>query len=191
MQPHLLELVLREFGLQVIEQRSPLVVPRTVSCQLLCDRLEGMTALIHAHTNEKTRAALLVAPILLHLAVLYQLHLACGTAFYGCSAQGLSGTVDHVVRRATSPRSPLASNITAIVETKSSDRGFSHCLVQMVVAQQCNQHPGMIYGVVTTGLVWRFLKLEGTMVTLDLTDYPLLPIKLLLSLLGPMLQSAP
>jgi hypothetical protein len=188
MQQYLLQLVFREFGLQVIEQRSPLVLPQPVPYQPLGDRLEGMTALIHVHTNEKTRAELLVAPILLHLVVLYPLHLACGPAFDACSTQGLSGTIDHVVSRATASRSPLASDITAIVETKSTERGFSHCLVQMVAAQQCNDQPSVVYGVVTTRLIWRFLKLEETTVTIDLTAYPLLPLEPLLALLVPMLH---
>jgi hypothetical protein len=40
-----------------------------------------------------------------------------------------------------------------------------------------------VYGCVTSGTLWRFLKLEGTVVTIDLTDYPLEPIDRLLEML--------
>jgi hypothetical protein len=96
--------------------------------------------------------------------------------------------VVHVVSQAPSQKATVAPAITAIVETKSTDRGFSHCLAQMATAQQCNHQPSVVYGIVTTGLVWRFLKLEGTTVTLDLTNYLLLPIDPLLALLVLMLQ---
>jgi hypothetical protein len=40
-----------------------------------------------------------------------------------------------------------------------------------------------VYGTVSTGTQWRFIKLEGQTVTIDLTDYPLPPIEQILSFL--------
>jgi hypothetical protein len=48
------------------------------------------------------------------------------------------------------------------------------------------QAPGFIRGVsdgcVTSGTAWRFLKLEGQTVTIDLMDYPLPPVDRILSI---------
>ncbi|MEO1094630.1 MAG: hypothetical protein AAFX01_06985 [Cyanobacteria bacterium J06638_28] len=41
----------------------------------------------------------------------------------------------------------------------------------------------MVYDSVSTGTIWRFLKLEGAVVTVDLTDYPVPPVEAILSML--------
>ncbi|UBF28543.1 hypothetical protein K9N68_12080 [Kovacikia minuta CCNUW1] len=188
MHQHLLQIVTREFGLEMIEQRSPLVLPEPVSCHPLLERLAGSTDFIYPDTNEKTRAEMIVAPILIHLAVTYHLSFYSGTDFNAYLERGLTGTVDHLFSRATPVQSTIRPPITAVVETKSEFQGISHCLVQMLAAQQFNLHPSIVYGAVTTGLVWRFLKLEGARITVDLTGYPLFPINPLLSLLVPMIR---
>ncbi len=49
----------------------------------------------------------------------------------------------------------------------------------MFAAQQFNQREGQaidtIYGAVTTGEIWKFLKLVGTTASIDLTDYYISP----------------
>jgi hypothetical protein len=63
----------------------------------------------------------------------------------------------------------------------------------MVAAQRFNLSKGQaietIYGVVTSGTVWRFLQLTGQVVSIDLTDYPLLPVDNVLGVLVWMLRS--
>ena len=55
--------------------------------------------------------------------------------------------------------------------------GLGQCIAEMVAAQKFNEAKGRsisaIYGSVSSGTAWRFLKLEGQIVTIDLTDYPL------------------
>ena len=52
---------------------------------------------------------------------------------------------------------------------------LGQCLAEMIAAQIFNQQQGnqisTIYGVVTTGNIWKFLKLENTEVDIDLTEY--------------------
>ncbi|GAB4385104.1 MAG: hypothetical protein Kow00121_49580 [Elainellaceae cyanobacterium] len=210
MQQQLLALVTMQFGLQWVEQRSPLVVAQSpsASSEHLMAQLEGNIGFIFPYTNEQTRAGMIVSPILLHLALSYQLSLYSGSDFNADIPSGLSGTVDHLLSRAMTQGATIIPPIVAVVETKSRERGVSHCLVQMVAAQQVNACPDPVYGVVTNGLLWRFLKLEGTTVTIDLTEYPLLsphspfaslalnlvecpatPIEPLLCLLVPMLRA--
>jgi hypothetical protein len=76
-----------------------------------------------------------------------------------------------------------------IVEAKKSDlrTGFGQCIAEMVAAQKFNEAKKkpipIIYGVVSNGTQWRFLKLEGQIVTIDLMDYPLPPVEQILGFL--------
>jgi hypothetical protein len=97
-------------------------------------------------------------------------------------------------------RSPEVLEIEApaivIVEAKKADlrTGFGQCIAQMVAAQQFNAAKNCliatIYGSVSSGTQWRFLKLEGNTVTIDLTDYPLPPVEQILGMLVWMVQSS-
>lgn len=77
--------------------------------------------------------------------------------------------------------------IIAEAKTGDLDLGMGQCVAAMVAAQAFNtqqQKPiSAIYGTVTSGTLWRFLKLEGQNLTVDLTDYPILPIDRLLGIL--------
>jgi transketolase C-terminal domain/subunit len=95
-------------------------------------------------------------------------------------------------------RSPIVSTIQApvavIVEAKKGDitTGLGQCVAEMVAAQLFNQQNqqsiSTIYGSVSNGTLWRFLKLEEQTVTLDLTDYPLPPVDQILGFLVWMVQ---
>ena len=71
----------------------------------------------------------------------------------------------------------ITAPVVTIVEAKNEDviGGLGQCLAEMVAAQIFNQkaHENIpvIYGVVTSGSVWRFLKLEQSLATVDLTEY--------------------
>jgi hypothetical protein len=92
------------------------------------------------------------------------------------AAQGLSGTCDFLLSRGAE-QFMLTAPVVALVEAKKADLsdGIGQCLAEMVAAQIFNQREenaiGAIYGAVTTGTVWRFLVLAGSVVTLDLQDY--------------------
>ena len=57
----------------------------------------------------------------------------------------------------------------------------------MVAAQMFNQQNNIpittIYGSVTSGTAWRFLKLEEQILSIDLQDYPVPPVDMLLGML--------
>lgn len=67
--------------------------------------------------------------------------------------------------------------MVAIVEAKKEDvrAGVPQCIAEMVAAQifngaheRADEH---VYGAVTTGSSWLFMRLEGQRVTIDLTEY--------------------
>jgi len=53
--------------------------------------------------------------------------------------------------------------------------GLGQCIAEMLAAQIFNEREGTaienIYGAVTTGEIWKFLKLAGVVVSIDLSDY--------------------
>jgi hypothetical protein len=80
-----------------------------------------------------------------------------------------------------------------IVEAKRGELelGLGQCIAEMVAAQIYNQQQeqpiSTIYGSVTSGKLWQFLKLENNIVTVDLTLYPIMPVPKILGILKWML----
>ncbi|WP_374886017.1 hypothetical protein [Microseira sp. BLCC-F43] len=76
-----------------------------------------------------------------------------------------------------------------IVEAKKADlkSGVGQCVAEMVAAQKFNQENNApirtIYGSVSSGTAWKFMKLEGQTVTIDLIDYSLPPVEPILGIL--------
>jgi hypothetical protein len=66
--------------------------------------------------------------------------------------------------------------------------GLGQCASEMVAAQIFNQMKGqpiaMIYGCVSNGTQWRFMRLQEKMLTIDLNDYPLPPVGQILAFLA-------
>jgi len=67
--------------------------------------------------------------------------------------------------------------VVMIVEAKNENikGGLGQCVAEMVAAQIFNEREAnaidTIYGAVTTGEIWKFLKLAGLIVSIDLSDY--------------------
>ena len=66
-------------------------------------------------------------------------------------------------------------------------------MAEMIAAQRFNeaklQPTRVVYGSVTSGNLWTFLKLEKQTVTIDLTDYLVPPVERLLGILVWMIQN--
>lgn len=83
----------------------------------------------------------------------------------------------------------ISTPILAIVEAKNENlkAGLGQCIAEMVAAQLFNQQEGneisLIYGAVTTGTVWQFLKLENKVVSIDLTEYFIQDIQKIIGIL--------
>jgi len=75
------------------------------------------------------------------------------------------------------------------VEAKNENikTGFGQCVAEMIAAQLFNEREEnaikTIYGVVTIGTIWRFLKLEGNVVDIDLTEYYIKNVNKILGIL--------
>jgi len=84
----------------------------------------------------------------------------------------------------------IAAPALMLVEAKNENLkgGLGQCLAEMVAAQIFNQREGntipTIYGAVTTGTNWLFLRLTGQTVEIDLTEYYLVQIDQILGILA-------
>jgi phospholipid N-methyltransferase len=112
------------------------------------------------------------------------------------SARGLNSFCDFIL----SP-SPLQSVLTApvitIVEAKYDNlrTGLGPCIAAMVAARDFNAksatETGPVHGVVTTGIAWKFLRLEGDVVTLDLSEYFIAELARIMGILAQLLGNRP
>lgn len=162
----------------------------------LAEFLEESLPLAIAMGSEKARSELIISPILFAVRKLLnrQISFFSGEDFTVDPAAGLSGICDFLISR--SPEQLLIeAPAVVIVEAKKENLkgGLGQCMAEMVAAQRFNQSKGQdiptIYGSVTSGNLWTFLKLEGETVTIDLTDHVIPPIDVLLGILVWMIQS--
>ena len=128
--------------------------------------------------SEKSRSEFIVVPILMALRELCPVSLAIfsGQRLDVDPARGLVGECDFLLASAP-PVPPLRAPIAAIVEAKKNDveAGLGQCIAQMVAARLFNEAAGRsdlpIYGGVTSGEVWQFLKLEEDEAVIDRRRY--------------------
>ncbi len=184
-----------QFQLALIEDRrlfadiKPVEVPAALHALL-----EDNVYLALAIDTEKARSEFIIAPILAEYRKMFKprVSLFSGVDFSVDPSRGLNGTCDFLLSR-----SPEQMYITApvimIVEAKN-DRiksGVPQCLAAMIAAQVFNQHKGngidTVYGVVSTGSLWRFLHLTGTEGCIDREEYAVRDLPHILGILASMI----
>lgn len=162
-------------------------VPPIEADTLLKATLAENLPLALAQGNEKARSEWIINPILTAVRRLssHQISLFSGREFNIDETRQLVGYVDFLIAR--SPRLLVLENpVIMLVEAKPENlnAGLGQCGAEMVAAQLFNQRTDRaIYGCVTNGELWKFLKLEGTDLTIDLEAYPIEPIERLLGIL--------
>ncbi len=163
---------------------------------ILTGFLDKTRALATVTGSEKARSELLVAPLLVEVRELLhrEISLFSGEDFTVDASVGLNGVCDFLISRSPELYS-IESPVMVLVEAKKADLklGVPQCMAEMVAAIRFNAENNdpikTVYGCVTSGTQWRFLKLEGTVVTIDLMDYPLEPIDRLLAMFVWMVQA--
>jgi hypothetical protein len=124
--------------------------------------------------SEKSRSEFIVVPILIASRDLSPVPLAIfsGQRFDVDAGLGLVGECDFILATAP-PVPPLRAPIATIVEAKKNDieLGLGQCVAQMVAARMFNhaadRRATTVYGCVTTGEVWQFLRLEDRIALID------------------------
>ena len=169
----------KQFGIQVIESPNLFgsVTPVAPS-EILRTLLVSYIPLAEAIGTEKAKSEFIVAPILAELRALskQQISLFSGLEFNIDEAEGLTGRCDFIIS-ASPLQLSLTSPVLMMVEAKNDNinEGLGQCMAEMIAAQRFNQQEGnetkAIYGCVTTGSTWRFLKLEDKRIWVDDTQY--------------------
>jgi hypothetical protein len=191
--------VKQEFGLTVMEGK-PLfddVTPIAPSSHLQ-ESLKRSRRFVTLVNTEKARSEFLIAPILGEVLEQVQPNgsLFSGTDFNVDQEQGLQGFCDFILSQ--SPEQiEVEAPVMTIVEAKNESikNGLGQCIAEMVAAQLFNQRKGRtmsrVYGAVTTGDLWRFLVLEGTIAQIDGVDHFVGNVDKILGILMLPFRSAP
>jgi hypothetical protein len=127
-----------------------------------------------ALVSEKARSEFIVGPILLACRELAggAVAILSGQRLDVDPDRGLQGECDFILAL-SDPVPRLRAPIVTVVEAKKNDieAGLGQCVAQMVAAQDYNERHGRVreavYGCVTTGEAWQFLRLAGPDVTVD------------------------
>jgi hypothetical protein len=142
----------------------------------LRDSLARATRL--AFLSEKSRSEFIVAPILLAARELTndRFGIFSGQRLDVDAAKGLVGECDFIL--AIGPAlPPLHAPVMTVVEAKKNDieMGLGQCIAQMVAARRFNEAAGQthstVYGCVTTGEDWQFLRLADQVALMDRPRY--------------------
>ncbi len=90
----------------------------------------------------------------------------------------------------------MQAPVVAVVEAKNENikAGIGECVAEMLAAQRFNAARAAalpaIYGVVTTGSNWKFLRLTETTVTVDQAEYAIAQPEQIVGLLVAMIREA-
>ncbi|MFO0602949.1 MAG: hypothetical protein U0324_07230 [Polyangiales bacterium] len=147
-----------------------------------------------AVSTEKARSELLIAPILMEARRLCHgaVSFFSGAELNVDAARGLNGFCDYVLARSPT-QTELDAPLVTIVEAKNENlrAGLPQCAAEMYAAKLFNERrerpTDAVYGAVTTGNVWRFLRLRGGTVEVDLREYYLDAVERVLGVLVHML----
>lgn len=183
--------VLRQFGLTFANADDLFAgVTPVPPSQGLALVLPTAVRLASAVSTEKARSEWMIAPVLVDLWARYhgRIGVYSGAELRADPDAGLTGVLDFVICR--SPQQMLVTPpAVVVVEAKRENiaDGLGQCIAGMVGARRLNAREGLpadpLYGCVTTGSVWRFLRLSCGTVTLDLTEYTITQADRLLGIL--------
>jgi len=171
--------VKQDLGVKLIEKEHLFSEIKSVEISpFLLEILKENVPLARAINTEKARSELIIANILVEIRKIlkHQISLFSGIEFNVDKEKGLNGFCDFIIS-ASQEQLILNRPIITLVEAKNENiiNGLGQCIAEMVAASIFNQAENNplkeLYGVVTTGTVWKFLKMENMNVFIDLDEY--------------------
>lgn len=177
-------------GIRFLPEISPISPSNTLQ-----DYLEETLPIAIATGSEKARSELIIAPVLVEVRRILnrKVTLFSGEDFTVDESLGLNGRCDFLISRSPEMLA-IEAPAVVIIEAKQADlkTGFGQCVAEMVAAQKFNEAKAksipIIYGSVSNGVQWQFLKLEKQTITIDLIIYSLPPVEQILGFLAWMVQ---
>lgn len=184
--------VVKSFDLTLSDKVGIFSATPELQCSdFLAEILRENLPLALASNTEKSRSEMIIAPILIELRkqLQYQVSLFSGIDFTVDAARGLNGSCDFIISR--SPELLiLKAPVITIVEAKKENinAGLGQCVAEMLAARLFNEYQEneiqTIYGAVTTGTNWKFLKLQGQVIEIDLDEYFISNVSKILGILS-------
>jgi hypothetical protein len=176
---------------QVLFPTIELIQPSDLLTQNLKENLSLATAI----NTEKARSELIIMPVLTEVRRYLQgkISLFSGVDFNVDLENGLNGTCDFILTR-SSEQFFITKPVVTIIEAKRENipSGLGQCIATMIAAQRFNEQEGepidTLYGAVTTGTDWKFLKLIQQVAYIDSNDYFISEIDKILGILVSTLQ---
>jgi hypothetical protein len=140
--------------------------------------------------TEKGKSEFLVAPLLAEVWRLskHGISIYSGIELNVDEAVGLNGVCDFLLGQ-SSQMYFVEAPILAVVEAKkdSIPDGLGQCAAEMVAVQRfnrkANKPEGAVYGCVTTGSLWHFLRLTAQQLDIDLDEYQIVQADRILGVL--------
>lgn len=171
--------VQKDFDLRIVDEIDLFGhVPDMPLGAHLAETLGESIAVAKAINTEKARSELIVSPLLLELRrrLGHRISFFSGVELAVDPDRGLNGYCDFLV--AKSPNQWILSMpVLVVIEAKNDNvkGGLGQCAATMLAARLFNANEGSavpaVYGAVTTGTLWQFLRLEGMALGLDSREY--------------------
>ena len=190
--------VSRTFHLETVRRLGLFAdIAPLVPSEPLTVTLERQLPFALAMGTEKAKSELIIAPVLVELCLHFEsrVSLFSGIDFNVDATNGLTGVCDFLV--SLSPETfDLEAPVIALVEAKNADvkLGVGQCAAEMVAAQRFNADAGndirCVYGAITSGTEWLFLKLAGQTLSIDLGTYHISQCDKILGILASMVSQA-
>lgn len=174
-----IDLVKKNFGIKILGNAILFEPVKPIKPSDILEKyLERYLPLASAIGTEKARSEFIIAPILAEMTELtnHSISLFSGVEFNIDEEKGLNGRCDFIMS-GSSVQYHLECPILIVVEAKNDNINswLGQCMAEMVAAQIFNQNEGLnktsVYGSVTTGSVWRFLKLQDNQIYIDKKEY--------------------
>jgi len=186
-----IESLKEKFAVKVVEDIPLFPTPPSAEIPALLNELLSRYIPLATNINtEKARSELIIAPILAEFKFKFKdrISLYSGIEFNVDQNAGLKGRCDYIISKSSEQLS-LTAPVVVLVEAKNENivGGIPQCIAEMIAARKFNEAKGnqieTIYGVVTTGSLWRFLKLENNSVFVDIVEYPIQSLDKILGIL--------
>ncbi len=174
-----LRLLAERFGITVSDADDLFAdVPPLPVSDFFHTLLKRHLPIVRGQGTEKARSEMIIAPLLVELREQagHEIAVFSGVEMSADPALGLYGFCDFLVSRSPTLLAVTAP-ILAVVEAKREDltAGVAQCIAEMYAAALVNARDGkrrdVLYGAVTSGTNWRFLRLRGLHAEADLAEY--------------------
>ena len=194
----ILDTLIQQFSLYVASEINVFAQAASVTpSALLRETLTDSVPLALDISTEKARSEFIIAPVLAEVRRLGggSISLFSGVDFTVDAEVGLGGMCDYLF--SLSPLQLIVqAPVVTVVEAKNDNikSGLGQCVAEMLAAQRFKAGRGLelahLYGVVTTGSAWKFLRLSGSNVVVDEIEYHIDRPEVILGILVTMIRGA-